>query len=422
MTTPSRPLRVCLDARLASGTSGGVEQFILGLASGLSQLDDGDEEYLFLAWEDAADWLAPHLGAACRILPDGPRPRPSRSTWRHLARRIPLAGRARDEWLPLLGALRPDVPTSNGQIERADVDVMHFTRQSGFLTSVPSVYHPHDLQHLHLPEYFTRRARAALEVTYRTLCARADMVAVASSWVKRDLVESYRLSADKIRVIPLAPPVQAYQQPSEADLERAHSALSLPEDFLFYPAQTWPHKNHLTLLRALALLRETQGLQVPLVCSGQTTPYLDAIETTVEELGLAEQVRFVGFVSPLELLCLYGRCRALILPTLFEAGSFPMAEAFGVGTPVACSNVTSLPEQAGDAALLFDPRDIEQIAEAVRRLWMDPELRRTLIARGHERIRSSTWRGTARIFRAHYRRIAGRELHEEDRELVAASL
>jgi glycosyltransferase involved in cell wall biosynthesis len=405
---------------LASGTSGGVEQFILGLASGLSQLDDGDEEYVFLAWEDAADWLTPHLGPACRILWDGVGPKPT-STWRRLARRIPLAGRARDEWLPLVGPLRPTVPSSNGRIEREGVDVMHFTTQSGFLTSVPSMYHPHDLQHLHLPEYFTRRSGVVREVTYRRLCAQADMVAVASSWVKQDLVSSYHLSPDKIRVIPLAPPVQAYPEPSETDLERVRSELGLPENFLLYPAQTWPHKNHLTLLRALASSRERHGLQISLVCSGQTTPYLRTIEAEAERLSLARQVQFVGFVSPVELQSLYRLCRAVVVPTMFEAGSFPMAEAFSVGAPVACSNVTSLPAQAGDAALLFDPRDAEQIAEAVRRLWTDPKLRRTLVARGHERIRSSTWRETARIFRAHYHRIAGRELQDDDRELVAAS-
>ena len=298
---------------------------------------------------------------------------------------------------------------------------MHFTTQSGFLTSIPSVYHPHDLQHLHLPEYFTRKVRATREVTYRTLCAQAEMVAVASTWVKQDLIARYHLDPAKIRVIPLAPPVQAYPEPTDADLESARSALALPEAFILYPAQTWPHKNHVMLLRALALLRDRHGLEIPLVCSGHVTSHARAIEATAGELGLADTLRFEGFVSPLELKCLYRLCRAVVVPTLFEAGSFPMAEAFSVGAPVACAEVTSLPEQAGDAAILFDPRSAEEIAEAIRRLWTDPELRRTLVARGRERIRSSTWRETARIFRAHYRRIGGRTLQGDDRQLVAAS-
>jgi glycosyltransferase involved in cell wall biosynthesis len=190
---------------------------------------------------------------------------------------------------------------------------------------------------------------------------------------------------------------------------------------LLYPAQTWPHKNHVALLRALALLGRRHGLTIPLVCTGRTTAHLRTIEAAVGDLGLRGLVSFVGFVSPAELVCLYRMCRAVVVPTLFEAASFPMFEAFVLGAPVACSDVTSLPEQAGDAALLFDPRSPDEIAEAIRLLWTEPDLRETLIARGHVRIRSSSWRDTARTFRAHYRRIAGRELLEEDRELVSRS-
>ena len=256
------------------------------------------------------------------------------------------------------------------------------------------------------------------ERTYRTLCAQAAVVAAASDWVRRDLVAWYHLDADKVRVIPLASPVHAYPEPSDADVERLRDSLDLPEAFILYPAQTWPHKNHLALLRALDILRRREGLEIPLVCSGQTTPYLSTLEEQVDGSGLTGLVRFVGFLSPIELVGLYRLCRAVVVPTLFEAGSFPVLEAFTMGAPVACSNVTSLPEQVGDAAILFDPRSPEEIATAVRRLWIDPVLRRRLIESGHEQIRSRTWLATARAFRAHYRRLAGRELPEEDLELI----
>jgi len=246
-------------------------------------------------------------------------------------------------------------------------------------------------------------------------------VSVASEWVRQDLIRHYGLEPDKVRVVRLAPPVQAYPQPSDADLIRIRSKLGLPDAFLFYPAQTWAHKNHTTLLRALALLRDRHGLEVPLVCSGQTTPFLRTLDRAAAELGLTAQVRFLGFRTPLELQCLYRLCRALIITSEFEAGSFPIMEAFSIGVPVACSRVTSLPEEAGDAALLFDPRDPQQIAEATRRLWTDPRLRARLIDRGRRRIRGLGWEHTARVFRAHYRRIAGRRLTEEDFQLVSAN-
>lgn len=411
-------LRVCLDARLLSGTSGGVEQVVIGLAEGLAQLNDGDEEYVFLAYADSTDWLRPHLAGPCRFLIDETREQhPDPLPWKRLAKRIPAARYVRNN-LPQIGPLRPKIPRSSGLIEHEGVDVMHFTTQRGFFTQIPSVYHPHDLQHLHMPEYFSRRARAEREATYRALCWQADMVAVASEWVKQDLIQNYELQGDKVRVIPLAPPLQAYPEPSQAEMLRTHSKYGLPDTFLYYPAQTWPHKNHVPLLRALALLRDRDGLRLPLVCSGQTTSYLRRILSEARKLRLND-VTFLGFVTPLELQCLYRLCRGVVIPTLFEAGSFPMMEAFSVGAPVACSNVTSLPEQAGDAALVFDPTDPWQMADAIRRLWTDPELRTTLVGRARGRIRSARWTDTARVFRAHYRRLAGREPTEADLDLLS---
>lgn len=411
-------LRVCVDARLVSGMDGGVEQFIIGLASGLAQLGGGDEEYYFLAYEDSVDWLHPYLGAEHRLLLDGPAPKPA--TWMRWARRLaPFARHAWHNWRLLSPLEAPAIPESSGLIESTGIDVMHFARQSGFLTGVPSIYHPHDLQHLHLPEHFTRRMCAQREVLYRALCEQAEMVAVASCWVKGDVVTHYGLREDKVRVVPLAAPVQAYPEPSEDDLMKTSSELDLPDAFLFYPAQTWPHKNHIELLRALEFLRDRHGLRVPLVCSGQSTAYLREIELFAARGGLAGQVTFVGFVPPLTVQCLYRLCRAVVIPTRFEAASFPMMEAFSVGAAVACSNVTSLPEQAGDAALVFDPTDHVQIAEAIRKIWTDPSLRQMLGDRGRRRQRALRWSDTARLFRAHYRRIAGCELTEQDDLLVS---
>lgn len=389
-------MRVCIDARFKSGTVGGVAQFVLGLATGLSQLGDGDEEYLFLANRDESDWLLPHIGSVGRLLFEDADPAPTRTAWSRRSRRLRR------------------VPASSGAIERGDVDVMHFTWQAGFLTAVRSIYHPHDLQHIHLPEHFTQADVEFREANYRVLCARARMVAVASEWVKRDLIRHYHLSEKKVKVIHLAPPVEAYPEPSASDLAEVSAQLDLPESFIFYPAQTWPHKNHLSLLRALGELRERHGLVVPLVCSGHLTPHYQTIEETVKDLDLEDQVRFLGFVSPVELQYLYRRCRAVVVPTLFEAGSFPVMEAFRVGAPAACSTVTSLPELAGTAALLFDPLDLQDMAEAIRRLWTDDDLRQLLVQRGHERIQGETWTRTARVFRAHYRRLSGRRLNEED--------
>lgn len=415
----SSPLRICIDARIRSGGSvGGIETLIIGLASGFSELTDGEEEYIFVAFDGHADWLLPHLSPPSRIELVPYAAELSRS--RSLAYSIPGVRRAWHRFSPKLGRIAVPIRRSDGSFERFGADLVHFATQNGFLTGRPTIYHPHDLQHLHYPEYFTPHQRMKRNVLYQRFCEEAALVAVSSSWTREDVIRQYRLPSEKVRVIPLAPGVLAGEAPTEDELAATRKKFGVPEDFGFYAAQTWPHKNHLSLLEALARLRTDHGLLVPFVFSGRLGPFFSVLERRARELGIDDQVSFIGFVTELELRCLYHLCRCVTIPTKFESASFPLWEAFTSGAPVASSSVTALPKQAGGAALLFNPCDSAEIAEAVLKLWTDEGLRRKLSKRGREKVATFTWNRTARIFRAHYRRIAGKTLTDEDRALLTA--
>jgi glycosyltransferase involved in cell wall biosynthesis len=415
-------MRICLDARLVSGELGGIESVVLGLASGFSRLDGGGDTYSFLAYRDKSDWLLPYLDGPCSPLWTEPVEAPERplSRTRAAARKAlpPLAAvwarrpRRRTPWLT------PGPPASDGTVERSGADLMHFTFQNGFRTELPTIYHPHDLQHVHLPAFFTVQERTRREKWYGALCRQARMVAVATTWTQRDVMEHYGLTEDKVRVVPLAPIVTEYRVPTDADLESARKRLLLPQDFILYPAQTWPHKNHLGLIEALALLRDRDGLRVPLVSSGRLGEYFPTIRRRVEELGLQEQITWLGFVSTDDLQCLYRLARAVVIPTRFEAASGPLWDAFSAGTPAACSRATSLPAQAGDAAVVFDQENPAEIAAAIRRLWTDESLRSVLVDRGRANVARFSWDRTARLFRAHYRRLLD-QLTDDDRDLLS---
>ncbi|MGA8217267.1 MAG: glycosyltransferase family 1 protein, partial [Solirubrobacterales bacterium] len=185
-------------------------------------------------------------------------------------------------------------------------------------------------------------------------------------------------------------------------------------------AKPWPHKNHERLLEALAAIRERTGDVIPLVCSGARAGDFDRVRDRARELGLESMMHFPGFVSPKELRGLYELATALVFPSRFEGWGLPVCEAFSAGLPVAASSATGLPDLVGDAGLIFDPESADEIAAAVQRIWTDEELRRSLAERGRERDELFSWDHTARLFRAHYRRIAGRSLAEEDRILLAA--
>ena len=400
-------LRIGIDARLSDGERGGVQQALIGLASGLAELD-GPEEYLFLVRGGEHDWLRPHLRGRCRALELPPRP-----AWKRAL--DPIMPRwAFNAAAPLLA----HVPESDGTIERAGVQVMHLALQSGFATRLPTIYTPHDLLHVHLPELIHPHERRWREAVYPELCRRAAAVTALSRWGKADLVSSLGVAPAKVHVIGWAPAIDAYSEPSGGDLENVRHRHGLPEAFALYPAQTWPHKNHLRLVEALALLRDRLGLVVPLVLTGRENESSVAIRARIRALRLEGQVRFLGFVSPLEIQALYRLARAMIFPSLFEGFGIPVVEAFRVGLPVAYATATSLPEVAGDGGLPFEPGDVSAIASALHRIWTEDELRRELAQRGRRRAAAFSWTETARKLRALYRSVGGQELTERDRDVL----
>jgi glycosyltransferase involved in cell wall biosynthesis len=320
---------------------------------------------------------------------------------------------------PITGA-RHSVRTSDGTVEEEGVDVIHFPFQDAFTTGIPSIYQPHDLQHLHLPEFFSRWHYERRERIYRAHCERAAAVVTMTSWGRRDFIASYELPEDKVWVVPGASVLPEYPAPSAEELDQMRTRLSLPEEFLLYPAKPWPHKNHDRLLQALALVCDRTGTTIPLVCSGARASDFDGVRDRAGELGLDSATIFPGFVSPKELRGLYELATALVFPSRFEGWGLPVCEAFSAGLPVASSSSTGLPDLVGDAGLIFDPQSTDQIADAVQRIWTDGELRRSLAESGRKRSELFSWDHTARLFRAHYRRIGGRTLAEEDRILLAA--
>ncbi len=418
-------MRVVIDARMPDGQPGGVQQWVIGLAAALSKLESNDDEYLFLVDAGHEGWLRPYLSGSSRLLYPALRRRVARRArltlrpiWRWAASVFPVLRRLRGQVFAV--ALRKPVPHSDGTIEAVLADVVHFPWQGAFLTDVPSLYQPWDLQHLHLPEFFTPEQREWREVRYRAFCDQAALIITASDWVKRDLVSQYGIDPGRIAVVNVPPATAAYAEPSLLEERDILVDLGLPERFVYFPAQTWPHKNHVRLFEALRELRD-DNMVVPLVCSGQHNESFPQVQRAATALGIDADVRFLGYVDPVVVQVLYKRATALIFPTLYEGWGLPILEAFSNGLPVACSNVTSLPELVDGAALIFDPYDAHDIAAATRRLWTDQVLALELAERGRAVASRYDWRRTALVMRAYYRREGGQALSGEDLALLASA-
>jgi glycosyltransferase involved in cell wall biosynthesis len=395
-------VRVAVDARLFAGASGGIETVLIGLADGLSAVDHRDIEVTFVTYADHTNWIVNHIGESIRLVEVPPPRKPPARLRRILGpvgepvRRLRNAATRVDTHIP-----------HDHQIEALHPDIVHFPHQVVGLVSVPFIYQPHDLQHLHMPEFFSKEILTRRETFYGPLCRAAARVVVGTSWVKDDVVEKFGIEPARVVVVPLAP-VATVAAPT-------NRPVALPEAYLLYPAAAWPHKNHARLLEAFRLVVD-QHPDATLVLTGARAGIdLTAI---VRDLSLQNRVRVLGYLPEQELAAAYQHARGVVVPTLFESASFPIWEAFERGVPVACSSVTALPRQVGDAAIVFDPYDVGAIASAMTQLWTDAELRQLLVAKGRIRVAEFSWLDTARRFLALYRELAG-VATDDDRSLLA---
>jgi glycosyltransferase involved in cell wall biosynthesis len=425
-------LRVAINAQLKpDGGSGGTVTVLRALAA--LALLDGPEEYVFVGPHDSPEWLRSILPPGQTVV-QGPAPvessadplepfkralGPLRPAARGIRRMLNATVPTAESGAAGLASLKSSAPTPPKNFyERLGCDVIHFPFQAYEPCGLPTVYNPHDLQHLHHPEFFTQTEIDLRESLHPSACRAAHTVVVASEFVKRDVVERYHIEPQKIQVIPWAPP--PLPESSTADdfstLRSKHGLSDRP--FALYPAMTWEHKNHVRLLEALARLREREGLELRFVFTGYQTDFWPRVARRVDELGLGGQVNFLGLIPREELSTLYRAAQFVFIPTLFEAASAPLFESWQHGAPVACSSVTSLPEQAAGAALLFDPFDVEEIARALARMATEEGLRDELRRRGARRLKDFSLERTAKAYRAVYRRAAGLRLGEEDHRLL----
>jgi glycosyltransferase involved in cell wall biosynthesis len=267
------------------------------------------------------------------------------------------------------------------------IDLMWYPTPVVATTEIPFITVVWDLQHRLQPFFPEVSAQSEWELRerYHEVVLRRAAIVIAGTQAGRQEIERfYQVPAERLRVLPHPTPEFAFERPTGDDAA-VLAKYGIAGIYLFYPAQFWPHKNHVGLLRALRALRETHALTPQLVLVGSDKGNRSFVEETARELDVARQVILPGFVSQHELVVLYRNALALAYVTYFGPENLPPLEAFAAGCPVVASNVPGSEEQLGDAAVLVDPRDPAAIAEALSRVANDAELRRTLVERGRQR-------------------------------------
>jgi glycosyltransferase involved in cell wall biosynthesis len=273
----------------------------------------------------------------------------------------------------------------------------------GFSALVPFIMPIHDLQHRLQPEFKEVSANGQAgyrEYLYRNACRYATLILVESESGRDDVLRFYGdvISEDRIRILPLYPPLRQAPLPDEADLARAKAAYSLPQRYFFYPAQFWEHKNHRLIVQALHLMKVQSNERVEVVFSGSYIEYerahtFKAVMDLARELKVDDRVHYIGWVPDRDMAALYRLSAGLVMPTFFGPSNIPALEAWHYGRPVITSDLPGLREQTGDGGLLINPRSPEDLAQAMLRLWRDEALGRDLAERGGRRLAGLDWAG-----------------------------
>ena len=292
-----------------------------------------------------------------------------------------------------------------------NVDLFHATEHLlPALRRVKTVFTFHDAIYALFPKYHLPMNRVYLGLMMPRFLRRANAIITISECSRRDAVRLYGIAADRFHVIyeGVDPRFRPVEQPET--LQEARRRYGLPGEYLLAVGTIEPRKNLSMLLDTFLAVKTRSGRQdLRLVIVGKKGWLFQDFFRRLAELGLddGQQVIFPGYVADEDLPALYAGAACFVFPSLYEGFGLPVLEAMASGAPVVCSNASSLPEVAGDAALMVNPEDAGAFARAVERVLADPDLRRDLRARGLLRAAEFTWERTARQTMEAYASVLG---------------
>jgi glycosyltransferase involved in cell wall biosynthesis len=260
----------------------------------------------------------------------------------------------------------------------------------------PSVAAVHDLAYFTMPESYQRSDVIYMRATMAGSFRRAAALLAVSEHTRRDIIRLFPFAADKIKVTYEAAAPQYRSDLDVRVLEAVRARYALPHPYVFYAGSISPRKGLLYLLEAFARLKQQSGIPHHLVFTGGWQWGNTELGALIERLNIRSDVILLGDMPAADMPALYALADLFVYPSLYEGFGLPILEAMACGCPVVCSNLTSLPEVAGDAAVLIDPRDTQLLADAMERVLTDPVLRHDLIVRGLRRAAAFTWEQTAR--------------------------
>jgi glycosyltransferase involved in cell wall biosynthesis len=325
-------------------------------------------------------------------------PSPQVKRWRSLLKQVEVsigggwlvdvARKGVSRWRRLL--ISEEISSVEKFIQDTEIDIAWFLTPFGAPVSVPYIATVWDLQHRLQPIFPELRWDwDARERTYWAMLPSGTRIITGTQTGKNEIIQFYGVNPENVVVVPMpiadAELTMGREQPVDV-----REKYGVARDFLFYPAQFWPHKNHINLLLALDLLSQKEGMEFDLVLAGSDKGNLQHVTDTAAALKLTSRVHILGFLPKSEVRQFYRDAKCLVFPSFFGPDNIPPLEAFALECPVVAARVSGAEEQLGKAALFFDPRDPADMARAILMLCSNGELRAELVRRGRKLVETRT--------------------------------
>ncbi len=364
-------MRIGFDLRPFLKQETGVGVYFRNLLFELAKIDAQDEFFLFSSsWKD-------------RFPPDRVPPFVRR---RFVDRRIPV--RVLNSLWHRLGWPRLDA------LFRTKLDLTHSPIPLFLPTRGKKIVTVNDLFFLDQPELADREARRDFVRRAGRAIRAADGIVTISRFSRQMIQDRFRVDEARVKVIPLGVSDEWRREPPAEEIDRVRRGLNLPETFLLFVGAIEPRKNLVRLIEAVKILADG-GRGVPLIVAGRPGGDSARADEAIRRLGLGSLVRLTGYLDEVSVRCLHRLAAVLVFPSLVEGFGLPVLEAMASGLAVAASRTSAIPEVAGDAGLFFDPGKPEDIADTVRVLLENQELRRSLVEKGKRRAALFSWSETA---------------------------
>jgi glycosyltransferase involved in cell wall biosynthesis len=356
-------MRFAVDAHAIGRHLTGNEVYVRSLLNGFAGLDRESEFITYLSMEDAESWV------------------PARFPVRRIAGN-PFIRLGCDFALKL----RRDRP-----------ELLHVQYTAPLACPVPVVVSVHDVSFLEHPDYFPFYRSLQLRLTVRRTIRRAACILTGSEFSRDSIARAYNLDPERIAVVHNAAADCFHQVRLEAAQALVRDRFQMAAPFILSVGDLQPRKNHVGLIEAFAgLIQAHPELPHELVLAGKETWFAGRVRDAARNSGVADRIRFLGFVSDDDLLHLYNCCELFCFPSYYEGFGLPVLEAMACGAAVACSNTSAIPEVADGAALLFNPYNADEITRAMLDLIQLPELRARMSRLGSQRASHFSWQKTAR--------------------------